>query len=119
MLIWNGLGFLAIIFCFGAAIMCQLFFDAFFGAGYYSSHKWTIGAAMFIAAALSWITGNSLRKRSDRIVIDKETGEEITINRSIHSLFFIPMHYWGHIFALAGAGLCAYEIILKFRANPF
>ncbi len=111
MIIWSGFGFLVAVFVFGAALLCNWVFDAVWGAGYYSTHKWTIGAAMFIAAALSWFVGNRLRKRAAQVVIDKETGREFSLDRATHRLFFIPMHYWGGILVAIGLVLCVMEFI--------
>jgi drug/metabolite transporter (DMT)-like permease len=111
MIIWSGLGFLVAVFVFGAALLCNFAFDAARGAGYYSAHKWTIGIAMFIAAALSWVVGSLLRKRTAQTVIDKTTGKEIVLDRANHRLFFIPMYYWGPILAVIGAVLWIAEFI--------
>jgi hypothetical protein len=111
MIIWNGWGFLVAVFVFGAALLCNLAFDAAWGDGYYSNHKWTIGVAMFIAAALSWVVGSRLRERTAQTVIDKATGQEMVLDRAKHGLFFIPMHYWGGILALIGVVLCVMEVI--------
>lgn len=111
MIIWSGLGFLVAVFVFGAALLCNFVFDALRGPGYYSAHKWTIGVAMFIAAGLSWGVGSVLRKRTAQIVIDKQTGKEIVIDRASHRLFFIPLHLWGPILIGIGAVLLAIEFI--------
>jgi drug/metabolite transporter (DMT)-like permease len=111
MIIWSGLGFLVVIFFFGAALLCNLAFDAAWGEGYYSAHQWTIGVAMFIGAALSWVVGNLLRKRTAQTVIDKATGKEIVLDHGAHRLFFIPMHYWGLILGCIGVVLCVMEVI--------
>jgi hypothetical protein len=66
---------------------------------------------MFIAAALSWVIGTLLRKRTAQTVIDKATGKERVLDRATHRLFFIPMHYWGGILALIGVVLCIMEFI--------
>jgi hypothetical protein len=109
MIIWNGFGFLVAVFVFGAALLCNWAFDAAWGEGYYSAHQWTIAVAMFIAAVLSGIVGSLLRKRTAQIVIDKATGKEMVLDRANHSLFFIPMHYWGGILFLIGLVLCVIE----------
>ena len=111
MLIWHGLGFLVVVFTFGAAILCQLVFDAVGGKGYYSSHRWTVGIALLIGAALSWGVGRHLRDRAARVVVDKETGEELIIGRGSHGLFFIPMHIWGPLLAVIGLVLCGSELL--------
>ena len=111
MIIWHGLGYLVVVFVFGAALLCNVAFDAAWGEGYYSAHKWTIGAAMLISAPLSWVVGRRLRQRSALTVIDKATGEEMVLDRAKHGLFFIPMHYWGGILTLIGLTLCVLEFI--------
>ena len=111
MIIWNGLGFLVAVFVFGAALLCNLAFDAIWGAGYYEAHKWTIGVVMFIAAAFSWVVGSFLRNRTAQTVIDKATGKEIILDRAAHRLFFIPMRYWGPILAVIGVVLCVMEFV--------
>lgn len=111
MIIWSGLGFLVAVFVFGAALLCNWGFDAAWGSGYYSAHKWTIGVAMFIGSALSWIVGIRLRRRTAQIVIDKATGKEMAIDRATHRLFFIQMHYWGPILGIIGVAFCIMEFI--------
>jgi drug/metabolite transporter (DMT)-like permease len=111
MIIWSGFGFLVVVFVFGAALLCNYVFDALWGKGYYSAHKWTIGVAMLIAAALSWGVGNLLRKRRAQTVIDKATGKEMVLDRATHRLFFIPMHFWGVILGVIGIVLCIMEFI--------
>lgn len=109
MIVWSGLGFLVAVFVFGTALLCNLVFDAAWGDGYYSSHKWTVGFALLIAAVLSWVFGNLLHERTARTVIDKETGEEFVLEGMTNSLFFIPMRHWGPILGFIGAVLCVME----------
>lgn len=111
MIIWNGFGYLVAVFVFGAALLSNLVFDAAWGSGYYSAHKWTVGVAMFIAAALSWVVGGQLRNRTAQTVIDKATGQEMVLDRATHRLFFIPMHSWGMILGVIGVVLCIVELI--------
>lgn len=67
--------------------------------------------ALLIAAALSWVVGNLLRKRTAQTVIDKVTGKERVLDRATHRLFFIPMHFWGVILGVIGVMLCIMEFI--------
>ena len=96
MIIWTRLGFLVFVFFFGAACLCQLGFDRHFGKGYYSTHKWTIGTAMVIAAGPSWLVGRLLRRRT-RTLIDPQTGGQVILDGDTHTLFFIRMDLWGPI----------------------
>ena len=111
MIIWNGLGFLVAVFVFGSALVCNFAFDELWGEGYYSSHWWTIGVAMFPAALLSWVVGSLLRKRTARTLVDKETSEEIVVDFGNNRLFFIHMHLWGPILTVIGTILCVMEFL--------
>src|SRR4051812_6691457 len=90
MIIWSGLGFLPLVFLM---IFCFVFSA---GSNGPITDK-ALGYAFFLTALASAALGWWLRKRPARIVIDKATGQEIALRRS-HSLFFIPMIYWGIIF---------------------
>jgi hypothetical protein len=90
MIIWSGLGFLPIAFLI------------VFGLGFTADSNGPISDKAFAytfvltglaSSALGWW----LRQRPAQIVIDKATGKEIVLRKS-HSLFFIPMIYWGPIF---------------------
>ncbi len=61
--------------------------------------EFMLGGALFMTGLASGALGWFLRKRGERVVIDKTTGREFTLRQS-HSLFFIPMFYWGPIFIL-------------------
>jgi hypothetical protein len=102
MIIWQGLGFLVAVIIFGCSLIANLISNATVGKGYYDHHKWPFAVSLLVSAAICWSLGDYLRRRSDRIVIDKQTGKEFILNQSRHALFFIPMHWWGPIL-LAGA----------------
>lgn len=58
-----------------------------------------------IAGLLTWLVGSRLNRRQAKVMIEKETGREVTILPN-HTLFFIKMHYWGPVLiALALASL--------------
>jgi hypothetical protein len=99
MIIWNGLGFLPIVFMM------------IFGLGFSAESNGPItdkalAYTFFLTGLASGALGLWLRKRPAQIVIDKATGKEIALRRS-HSLFFIPMIYWGPIFIAMGL----YEVV--------
>jgi hypothetical protein len=89
MIIWSGLGFLPAVF-FIISLFC-FNTDSDRGLAY----------AFFLAGLASGTLGWFLRSRPARTVIDKKTGKEMVLRRS-HSLFFIPMVYWGPIFIAMG-----------------
>jgi hypothetical protein len=111
MIIWQGLGFLVAVIAFLCSLAANLISNAKMGDGYYDQHKWPLAVALIVSAILCWILGNALRKRSARIVIDKQTGQELAINRSNHTLFFIPMHWWGPVLLLISLILLAIEFL--------
>jgi hypothetical protein len=110
MLIWSGLGFLVAVITFGSCLIANYVLDAQFGEGFYSSHRWAVGTALLIGGIVSAGIGFVLKGRSDRFVIDEETGQRMVINNSNHSFFFIPMHWAGVIVALVGFGVALSDI---------
>lgn len=99
MIIWNGFGFLPIAFLLA------------FGFGFSAGNNGPIGDSalaytFFLTGLASGALGWWLRKRPPQIVIDKATGKEILLRRS-HSLFFVPLFYWGPIFIAMGL----YELV--------
>ena len=105
MVIWTGLGFLAGVITFGSCLLFNFVLDSQFGEGYYSSHLWAVGAALVVGGFISSAIGFALKGRSDRFVVDEETGERLVINNSSHTFFFIPMHWAGVVIMAIGIGL--------------
>ena len=112
MVIWNGLGFLVAVITFGSCLLANFVLDAQFGEGYYSSHQWTIGAALLVGGIVSSAIGFMLKGRSDRFVVDEETGERLVVNKSNHSFFFIPMHWAGIVIGIIGIGMVISEAFI-------
>jgi hypothetical protein len=109
MIIWQGFGFLVAVIVFGCSLIANLISNATVGKGYYDQHKWPFAVSLVVSAAICWSLGDYLRRRSDRIVIDKQTGKEFVLNQSRHALFFIPMHWWGPILLVGALILFAVE----------
>lgn len=102
-IIWRGLGYLVAVIVFVCSLVGNLISNVVLGDGYYDHHKWPLAVTLIISGLICWFLGNYLRKRSDRIMIDKQTGEEIAVNQSQHTLFFIPMHWYAPILGVAAA----------------
>lgn len=109
-IIWRGLGFLVAVIVFGLSLAANFLFNAVYGEGYYDQHKWPFAASLFCSAVICWFLGNYLRKRSDKVAIDKQTGKEIVVNQSKHTLFFIPMHWWAPVLA----GIAVVLVVIEF-----
>jgi hypothetical protein len=101
MIIWRGFGILVIFITMAAMIAFQSLIGAVFGQQFYKTHDWPKGAALLLAAVAVYFTGQFFNGKPGRVMIDKATGRELTFRR-VHSLFFIPMEYWGYILAVAG-----------------
>ena len=97
------------VIVFSCSLAANLIFNATRGEGYYDHHKWPFASSLILSAAICWFLGSYLRKRSDRIVIDKQTGKEIVINQSQHTFMFVPMHYWAPVLLLLALILLAIE----------
>lgn len=110
-IIWQGLGFLVAVIVFGCSLAGNLISNATVGDGYYDRHKWPSAVSLIFSATMCWFLGRYLRRRSDRIAIDKETGKEFVVNQSRHTLFFIPMHYWSPILLLIAVILFGVEFL--------
>jgi hypothetical protein len=102
MIIWSGLGFLVLVIVLVSSFALNLAFDALAGNGYYGQHEWPFALSLLVAAVVCWFLGSALNGRGSRTVVDKLTGQEFDLNRSNHSLFFIPMHIWAPILAVIG-----------------
>src|SRR5262245_50322533 len=109
--IWRGLGFLVPVNVFGCSLAANLAFNATVGDEYYDHHKWPFAASLIVSACICWFLGGHLRKRSAQVVMHKQTGEEMVINRSGHDLFFIPMHSWAPILLIGAFILLGIEFL--------
>ena len=111
LIVWRGLGYLVAVIVFGSSLAMNLIFNAAIGERYYDRHKWPCALSFVFSALILWFLGNHLRQRSDRIVVDKESGEEFVVNQSEHSLFFIPVHLWTPILVAGAVALIAYDFL--------
>jgi hypothetical protein len=95
MIIWRGWGFLVAVFTFGASLAMELITESMTGdVDFYQKEAWPLALAFVAAGVVTWFVGKKLHARGARTVIDKTTGQELTIGGS-HTFFFVPMHYWG------------------------
>jgi hypothetical protein len=90
------------VIVFVVSLAANFIFDAAYGDRYYENHKWPPVLSLMLSANIIWVLGRYLRKRQDKIVIDKQTGKEMILNQSTHDLFFIPMEYWSPIIVVIG-----------------
>ena len=79
---------------------------------YYQTHGWPKAAASWLAAAIVGPLGRWMNRGEARELVDPQTGEVVRLQRQGgHTLFFIPMEWWGVIFGVLG-------FVLLFVAEP-
>jgi hypothetical protein len=109
MIIWNGKGYLVAVIIFLLLVGAEFGSEALFAdERYYQMHGWPLAAAMAVAAVVVWFLGNHLHKTGGRVVIDKATGQEMTLGGN-DSLFFIPVRFWAPIFAAGAAAALIFK----------
>ncbi len=109
MVIWNGKGYLIAVIVFIAALAAEYLSESYFSdSNYYQAHGWPLAAALLAAGIISWFLGSYLHRKNSRTVIDKATGQEMTIGGN-DALFFVPMRYWGPILAAIAVAVVAYR----------
>jgi hypothetical protein len=97
MIIWRGWGVLIAVIVFGSSLAANFICNAVYGSTYYDQHKWPFAVSLAISAAICWIWGAAMAKKPDRVVVDKQTGQEMILRAPRPALFFIPLQYWGPI----------------------
>ncbi len=111
LLIWQGLGIVVIAIPILAFFVAYLAVDAILGVAV--TVRWAVlitGLSLVASGELIRRFGRWLDRKPGREVIDKATGEEITL-RPAHTLFFIPVRIWAGIAFGLGAILCAFGIV--------
>jgi hypothetical protein len=112
MIIWSGKGFLVAVFVFGCSLIANLITNTLTGGDlYWERHRWPLGASLLASASLSWMVGEASRRKQGRTLIDKETGQEVRLDEGNHSLFFVPMHWWGPILAVLGVAIIGFDLL--------
>ncbi|MCI0706960.1 MAG: hypothetical protein L0Y80_05675 [Ignavibacteriae bacterium] len=59
---------------------------------YYQENLWPLSFALAIAAGLLWLTDRKFSEKPALVLIDKETGEEVTVRKQ-HDFFFLKFTY--------------------------
>ena len=108
-IIWKGYGFLVPFIAVAIVGVVSVVFWSLFPKTVF------IGPCLgcFLAAAAIWIIGNKFNSPAkNRVLIDKQTGQEILFKPD-HSLFFIKMQYWAFLVGVAGVVILLAMIFAK------
>jgi len=101
-IIWTGLGYLVFVLTFGFSLIANLITNSVTGSKvYWDAHKWPLGISLLLSAVTCWFVGRFLRNREVQVLIDPNTGKEVVLRQS-HTLFFIPIMWWGPTLAFLG-----------------
>ncbi|MGE3242454.1 MAG: hypothetical protein AB7G28_20285 [Pirellulales bacterium] len=102
MIIWRGYGFLVAVIGLAALVLTEKISEHITGDDrFYQQHGWVVLIGMLIAAALTYGFHRLLLREKERVLIDKQTGQEIVLPAD-HSLFFVPVKLWPVIFVAIG-----------------
>lgn len=110
MIIWNGKGYLVLVIVFLCSLLTELVVEYFTNDDTFYQTSPIPLAAMFLGSGLIiWTIGRNSKRNGKRVLLDKETGEEVELNKKDH-LFFIPMEYWGVILVLLSFGNIIFKL---------
>ncbi|MFW5431719.1 MAG: hypothetical protein ACKE5M_00555 [Methylophilaceae bacterium] len=92
MIVWQGFGFLAALI----PIILLVLFDM-------GGTEMTYGteAALIISAIVVYLVGRKLNSKPGKVLVDPETNQEVELKNK-HTLFWIPMEWFGLVIAAAG-----------------
>jgi hypothetical protein len=108
-IIWTGKGFLVAVITFGCSFIANLISDSATGSeAYWEAHRWPLAVSLLISGLACWWLAVRLRNRGGRVLFDPKNGEKVVIGNE-HTLFFIPVVWWGPILALVGLILLGME----------
>jgi len=102
MVVWKGWGLAVIGFIFLFVLPIQLLVEYFYGVGQYQALSWPVPLAFLLGAIPTTLVGQMLNNKPARVLIDPDTHEKVELKRE-HSLFWIPMQYWGVILVILSA----------------
>lgn len=102
MIIWSGLGFVVAVITFGCLLLTEFATRAAFHDNtYYQAHGWPKLVGFLAAALIVWPLGRYMNAKKGRVLVDPATGAEV-FYKPRHTLFFVPMEYWGPILIVVG-----------------
>jgi hypothetical protein len=104
MLVWKGWGILGILIPAAMAVVGDLSLETLWGRNYNADAF----RALFLLAsgAAVWAVGRKLNGKPGRKLVDPKTGETVEIKET-HTLFWLPVQWFGVIWLLLGLGLLA------------
>jgi len=103
MIVWSGRGYLIVLVLIVSLFGVHAIFPE-------EEANYAPIFAGLLSAIFSWFAGIAWNTKNERIVSDDKTGEKIILKGGNHTLFWIPMQYWGVI-------LTVWSIIISFQKS--
>ncbi len=103
MVIWTGFGFVIAVIVIGCVIATELITGTIAGNdSFYEANTWLLFFSFIVAAGITYALSKTIMAPKHRKLTDDETGEEVNFITNKHSLFFVPIKWWVHIFIVLG-----------------
>ncbi|CAB5080302.1 hypothetical protein D3OALGA1CA_153 [Olavius algarvensis associated proteobacterium Delta 3] len=111
MIIWQGKGWLVAAIIFGCSLLANLLTNWWTGSEeYWDQTQHPFAVSLFIAGVICWFIGSHFENEPTRTLVDEETSEEFTLQPK-HTLFWIPMKWWGVIAVIGSAFVVVNEMM--------
>ncbi len=95
MIIWSGKGILVPLILFIPLLALAKLLPT-----QYADSSFVL--SFLLGGVACWVLGKRWNKQAEKIFLDVETGQRVKFSRR-HTLFWIPMQYWGAIFLFLSA----------------
>jgi hypothetical protein len=97
-MIYSGLGPIALVIFLFFLFLADQIAEQVYGPRFeFFRHPFVPPLTFFLAGLAVWILGRLLNKKKVR-TMELQHGEEVVVERARHTIFFVPMEYWGILF---------------------
>jgi len=96
MVVWKGWGILALIIPLLISLTVGSIIDAQYGEDFYKNSSWAMPLVLVLSSIVVFVVGYKINNKPGKIVIDPENNEQIEL-KTTHTMFWIPLQYWGII----------------------
>lgn len=92
MIVWQGLGFLAVLI----PVVFLVAANIIFGKDFLSAQSYGLEAVVLVSAIAVWFIGTKLNNAPGKILLDPETNQEVVLKKK-HTIFWVPMQWFALI----------------------
>ena len=96
MIIWKGWGILALVIPLLISVGVGAGVDYYYGEDFYKNSTWAMPIVLGLSSVIVFLLGQKINNQPGKILIDPENNQEIEF-KITHSMFWIPLQYWGII----------------------